>query len=63
MFLTSSNGIKRVQFDSKTYVALLRGINVGEKNKLRMMDLAETFVEAGCHMFKPIIRSGTSRAD
>ncbi|MEK7731906.1 MAG: DUF1697 domain-containing protein, partial [Planctomycetota bacterium] len=31
-----------------TYVALLRGINVGGKNKLPMPDLAEMFTEAGC---------------
>ena len=29
-------------------VALLRGINVGGKNKLPMRDLVAMFVEAGC---------------
>ena len=30
-----------------TYLAFLRGINVGGKNKLSMSVLAEMFVEAG----------------
>jgi uncharacterized protein (DUF1697 family) len=29
-------------------VALLRGINVGGRNKLPMRDLAAIFVDAGC---------------
>jgi len=31
-----------------TYVALLRGINVGGRNKLPMRDLVAIFVDSGC---------------
>lgn len=41
-----------------TYVALLRGINVGGKNKLPMKDLAEMFVAAGCSQVRTFIQSG-----
>jgi uncharacterized protein (DUF1697 family) len=41
-----------------TYVALLRGINVGGKNKLPMKDLGEMFVEAGCRQVRTYIQSG-----
>jgi len=43
---------------SVTYVALLRGINVGGKNKLPMKDLVEMFVEAGCGNVRTYIQSG-----
>jgi len=43
---------------SLTYVALLRGINVGGKNKLPMQDLVEMFVEAGCDNVRSFIQSG-----
>jgi len=43
---------------SVTYVALLRGINVGGKNKLPMEDLIEMFVEAGCGNVRTYIQSG-----
>jgi uncharacterized protein (DUF1697 family) len=43
---------------SATYVALLRGINVGGKNKLPMQDLVEMFVEAGCDNVRSFIQSG-----
>jgi uncharacterized protein (DUF1697 family) len=39
-------------------VALLRGINVGGKNKLPMRDLIAMFVEAGCTDVKNFIQSG-----
>jgi len=39
-------------------VALLRGINVGGKNKLPMLDLAEMFTEAGCSDVRTYIQSG-----
>ena len=39
-------------------VALLRGINVGGKNKLRMADLAAMFREAGCDDVRTYIQSG-----
>lgn len=41
-----------------TYVALLRGINVGGKNKLPMNDLRGMFTEAGCHDAQTYIQSG-----
>lgn len=40
------------------YVALLRGINVGGKNKLSMKELAALFVEAGCKNVETYIQSG-----
>ncbi len=39
-------------------IALLRGINVGGKNKLPMKDLAELFREAGCEDVRTYIQSG-----
>jgi len=41
-----------------TYVALLRGINVGGKNMLPMKDLAAMFTEAGCTDVRSYIQSG-----
>jgi uncharacterized protein (DUF1697 family) len=43
---------------SVTFVALLRGINVGGKNKLPMKDLTAMFVEAGCGNVRNYIQSG-----
>ena len=40
------------------YVALLRGINVGGKNKLPMADLRDIFAAAGCESVKTYIQSG-----
>jgi uncharacterized protein (DUF1697 family) len=42
----------------ETYVALLRGINVGGKNRLPMTDLRERFIEAGCGEVRSYIQSG-----
>jgi uncharacterized protein (DUF1697 family) len=41
-----------------TYLALLRGINVGGKNKLPMKDLLAMFVAAGCDDVRTYIQSG-----
>lgn len=41
-----------------TYLALLRGINVGGKNKLPMNDLRDLFVVAGCRDVRTYIQSG-----
>jgi len=41
-----------------TYLALLRGVNVGGKNCLPMRDLAEMFVKAGCSDVQTYIQSG-----
>ena len=40
------------------YVALLRGINVGGKNKLSMKDLVSMFTDAGCKNVRTYIQSG-----
>jgi uncharacterized protein (DUF1697 family) len=40
------------------HVALLRGINVGGKNKVPMADLSEVFEEAGCTSVRTYIQSG-----
>lgn len=40
------------------YVALLRGINVGGKNRLPMKDLAGMFRNAGCDNVRTYIQSG-----
>jgi uncharacterized protein (DUF1697 family) len=41
-----------------TYVALLRGINVGGKNMLPMKGLARLFEDAGCASVRTYIQSG-----
>lgn len=43
---------------SATYVALLRGINVGGKNMLPMNDLRGMFTDAGCRDAQTYIQSG-----
>ena len=43
---------------SMTHLALLRGVNVGGKNKLPMKDLAALFVAAGCEDVRTYIQSG-----
>jgi len=40
------------------YIALLRGINVGGKNKLPMKDLVAMFTDAGCDDVRTYIQSG-----
>ena len=42
----------------KAHVALLRGINVGGKNKVPMVDLREAFEKAGCEDVRTYIQSG-----
>lgn len=42
----------------RAYVALLRGINVGGKNKLPMKDLCALFAAAGCAHVRNYIQSG-----
>ena len=41
-----------------TYLAFLRGINVGGKNKLLMRDLSAMFSDAGCEDVRTFIQSG-----
>jgi uncharacterized protein (DUF1697 family) len=43
---------------SEVYVGLLRGVNVGGKNKLPMKDLAEILAKSGCAEVKTYIQSG-----
>ena len=43
---------------SRTYVALLRGINVGGRNRLPMDELACMFEDAGCACVRTYIQSG-----
>lgn len=43
---------------SSTYLALLRGINVGGKNKLPMADLRALFATLGCEEVRTYIQSG-----
>ncbi|HVV46517.1 MAG TPA: DUF1697 domain-containing protein, partial [Bryobacteraceae bacterium] len=42
----------------RVQVALLRGVNVGGRNKLPMRDLAEMFENAGCTNVRTFIQSG-----
>lgn len=44
--------------DAATHVALLRGINVGGKNLLPMLELAALFEAAGCAGVRTFIQSG-----
>ena len=44
--------------DAPTHLALLRGINLGGKNKLPMKDLVELFVAAGGDNVRTYIQSG-----
>ncbi|MCA9667802.1 MAG: DUF1697 domain-containing protein [Myxococcales bacterium] len=41
-----------------THAALLRGINVGGKNRLQMKPLAQLFADAGCDPVRTYIQSG-----
>lgn len=41
-----------------TQLALLRGINVGGRNKLQMRDLSGMFEQAGCENVRTFIQSG-----
>lgn len=42
------------------YVALLRGINVGGKNRLPMADLRDIFAASGCASVRTYIQSGNA---
>lgn len=42
----------------KQYIALLRGINVGGRNKISMMDLTQIFTKHKCQNIKTYIQSG-----
>lgn len=42
----------------RTWIALLRGINVGGKNRLPMRELVQVFQDAGCRDVRTYIQSG-----
>lgn len=42
----------------KSYVALIRGINVGGKNSLPMKELTQAVEDIGCHNVRTYIQSG-----
>lgn len=42
----------------QTWIALLRGINVGGRNKMPMAILAKTLESVGCHSVRTYIQSG-----
>ena len=46
--------------NEQRYVALLRGINVGGKNRLPMADLRDIFTAAGCAAVRTYIQSGNA---
>lgn len=50
--------MERLATSRDTYVALLRGINVGGRNRLPMDELARSFEHAGCASVKTYIQSG-----
>ena len=54
----SAPSARRLSARMTTYVALLRGINVGGNRKIRMTDLRDIFTEAGCGDVASYIQSG-----
>ncbi len=55
----SNGGLERMSAGPvSTHVALLRGVNVGGKNKLPMEDLRAMFTLAGCEAVVTYIQSG-----
>ena len=61
--MDSTGNKANVSIDSRSsatgvIVALLRGINVGGKNRLPMKELAALFVDAGCDDVRTYIQSG-----
>jgi uncharacterized protein (DUF1697 family) len=43
-----------------TYLALLRGINLGAKNQIAMPDLTQIFLQSGCSDVRTYIQSGNA---
>lgn len=50
--------VESLETSRDTYVALLRGINVGGRNRLPMAELARSFEQAGCVSVRTYIQSG-----
>ena len=48
-----------VTLGEQRYVALLRGVNVGGKNKLPMAELRDAFTSVGCPGARTSFRAGT----
>jgi uncharacterized protein (DUF1697 family) len=55
---TINNTRIRTAIDSVRYLALLRGINVGGKNIIKMHDLKRVFEDVGCQAVTTYIQSG-----
>ena len=51
-------GSSRPARSSQTHIALLRGVNVGGKNRLAMDDLVKAFSDLGCLNVQTYIQSG-----
>lgn len=56
--LLAGTDVGSLEASRDTYVALLRGINVGGRNRLPMDELARSFEHAGCASVKTYIQSG-----
>ena len=54
----AGNGKSSAATGEYRYVALLRGFNVGGKNRLPMADLRDIFAAAGCAAVRTYIQSG-----
>ena len=55
----NSNGtMSRNKASAESQIALLRGVNVGGKNRIAMQDLAAMFEAAGCTDVRTYIQSG-----
>ena len=54
----AGNGESSAATGEHRYVALLRGVNVGGKNRLPMADLRDIFTAAGCAAVRTYIQSG-----
>ena len=56
----AGNGESSAATGEHRYVALLRGVNVGGRNKLPMADLRDLFASAGCAAVRTYIQSGNA---
>ena len=54
----AGNGESSAATGEHRYVALLRGVNVGGRNRLPMADLKDLFAAAGCAAVRTYIQSG-----
>ena len=56
----AGNGKSSAATGEHRYVALLRGVNVGGRNKLPMAELRDLFASAGCAAVRTYIQSGNA---